>query len=252
MRYLTFILTGMPSAAPLHLCHISARVELRLLHLFPMLFRTACLSSQAAVRSWWPLRPDLVACLDFNSLSRTGELEPLLRTLTCPKVMIDHHPQPEADGFELVFSETCVSSASELLFHVLMSMPDVASDASRLPGRAAESLMAGMTTDTNNFANSVFPSTFSMASALLAAGVDRDSLLSRLYNSYRESRFRAMGVYLKDKMRITEYGVAYSIFNREDIFRLGLKDGDTEGFVNLPLGLERVKMSIFLREDGGF
>lgn len=195
---------------------------------------------------------DLVACLDFNSLSRTGELEPLLRTLTCPKVMIDHHPQPEADGFELVFSETCVSSASELLFHVLMSMPDVASDASRLPGRAAESLMAGMTTDTNNFANSVFPSTFSMASALLAAGVDRDSLLSRLYNSYRESRFRAMGVYLKDKMRITEYGVAYSIFNREDIFRLGLKDGDTEGFVNLPLGIERVKMSIFLREDGGF
>lgn len=195
---------------------------------------------------------DLVVCLDFNSPSRAGELEPSLRASASPKVMIDHHPQPEVDGFELVFSETEVSSASELLFHVLMSMPDVASDASRLPHAAAVSLMAGMTTDTNNFANSVFPSTFSMASALLAAGVDRGELLSRLYSSYRENRFRAMGVYLKDKMHITEYGVAYSIFNKEDIFRLGLKDGDTEGFVNLPLGIGKVVMSIFLREDGGF
>lgn len=195
---------------------------------------------------------DLVVCLDFNSPSRTGDLEPVLRALTCPKVMIDHHPQPEEDGFELVFSRTQVSSASELLFHVLMSMPDIASDASRLPHRSAVSLMAGMTTDTNNFANSVFPSTFSMASALLAAGVDRDSLLERLYNSYRENRFRAMGVYLKDKMHITEDGVACSIFYKEDIFRLGLRDGDTEGFVNLPLGIGKVKMSIFLREDSGF
>ena len=195
---------------------------------------------------------DLIVCLDFNSPSRAGVLEPSLRASASPKVMIDHHPQPEVDGFELVFSETEVSSASELLFHVLMSMPDVASDASRLPHAAAVSLMAGMTTDTNNFANSVFPSTFSMASALLAAGVDRGELLSRLYSSYRENRFRAMGVYLKDKMHITEYGVAYSIFNKEDIFRLGLKDGDTEGFVNLPLGIGKVVMSIFLREDGGF
>ena len=195
---------------------------------------------------------DLIVCLDFNSLSRAGGLEPSLRASASPKLMIDHHPQPEVDGFELVFSETEVSSASELLFHVLMSMPDVASDASRLPYAAAVSLMAGMTTDTNNFANSVFPSTFSMASALLAAGVDRDDLLARLYNSYRENRFRAMGVFLEDKMRITRDGVAYSIFNREDAVRLGLKEGDTEGFVNLPLGIERVRMSIFLREDEGF
>ena len=32
----------------------------------------------------------------------------------------------------------------------------------------------------------------------------------------------------------------------------GLKDGDTDGFVNLPLGIGKVRMSIFLREDAGF
>ena len=195
---------------------------------------------------------DLIVCVDFNSPSRTGILEEPLRATVCPKVMIDHHLQPETEGFALVFSETEVSSASELLFHVLLAMPDIGADARRLSPDAARALMAGMTTDTNNFANSVFPSTLSMASALLGAGVDRDSLLAHLYNSYSESRFRAMGVFLKDRMHITADGVAYSIFSREDNSRLGLKDGDTDGFVNLPLGIGKVRMSIFLREDAGF
>ena len=206
---------------------------------------------EAAVRARLA-EADLIVCLDFNSPSRTGILEEPLRAASCPKVMIDHHLQPETEGFTLVFSETEVSSASELLFHVLLAMPDIGADARRLPHAAARALMAGMTTDTNNFANSVFPSTLSMASALLGAGVDRDSLLAHLYNSYSESRFRAMGVFLKDRMHITADGVAYSIFSREDNIRLGLKDGDTDGFVNLPLGIGKVRMSIFLREDAGF
>ena len=195
---------------------------------------------------------DLIVCLDFNSPSRADVLEQALRAASCPKVVIDHHPQPESDAFDLVFSDTEVSSASELLYEVLMSMPDIGGDASRLPSCAALALMAGMTTDTNNFANSVFPSTFAMASALLEAGVDRNALLSRLYNSYRENRFRAMGFFLKDSLHITPYGVAYAIFSREEMLRLGLKEGETEGFVNLPLGIAEVRMSIFLREDDGF
>ncbi len=195
---------------------------------------------------------DLLVCLDLNSPSRTGVLEEELCAARCTKVMIDHHPQPDPEKFDLVFSDTEVSSASELLFHILMSMPDISGDARRLPHSAAESLMAGMTTDTNNFANSVFPSTLTMASALLEAGVDRDALLSRLYSSYRENRFRAMGLFLKDRMVITSGGAAYAIFRREDNESLALREGDTEGFVNLPLGIDRVRMSIFLREDEGF
>ena len=193
---------------------------------------------------------DLLVCLDLNSLSRTGALEDAIRSARCPKVMIDHHPGPDADGFDLVFSETEISSASELLYSILMEMPDVAGDARRLPKDTALGLMAGMTTDTNNFANSTYPSTFVMASRLIEAGVDRDGLLSLLYNRYRENRFRAMGYYLQTRLRITQTGVAYAVFSAEDFRSLGLNEGETEGFVNLPLGIDRVRMSIFLREDG--
>ena len=192
---------------------------------------------------------DLLVCLDLNSPGRTGALEDAIRSAHCPKVMIDHHPGPDADGFDLVFSETEISSASELLYSILMEMPDVAGDARRLPKDTALGLMTGMTTDTNNFANSVYPSTFEMASRLIAAGVDRDALLGRLYNSYRENRLRAMGWMLSEAMTITRKGVAYTIFTDSDRARFGLEDGETEGFVNLPLAIGGVKMSILAKMD---
>ena len=167
------------------------------------------------------------------------------------KVLIDHHLNPDAASFDLVFSETEVSSACELLYHILMALPAVAGKASRLGRQAARALMAGMTTDTNNFANSVWPTTFGMASALLATGVDRDALLQRLYQTYPEDRIRLQGLLLKDLLHITPKGVAYMVLDRQTQRHFFLQEGDTEGFVNLPLAIRKVRMSLFLREENG-
>ena len=194
---------------------------------------------------------DLLVCLDHNSPDRTGVLEAAVRSFRAPKVMIDHHLDPDASDYDLVFSETEVSSTCELLFGILCGMPDIRS-LGRFPVEMGTPLMAGMTTDTNNFANSVFPGTLRMASELLAAGVDRDHILFMLYNQYRENRFRAMGCFLSEKLTMLPGGVAYAVFDRETEERFGLVDGDTEGFVNIPLGIAGVRMSVFLKEDDGF
>ena len=112
------------------------------------------------------------------------------------------------------------------------------------------SLMAGMTTDTNNFANSVYPSTFRMASELIAAGVDRDALLERLYQSYRENRVRLMGYMQCEGLHILEEGAAYMILTKELQDRFNLKDGESEGLVNVPLTIGKVRLSVLLKEDG--
>ena len=145
---------------------------------------------------------DLLVCLDMNGFSRAEALAAPLRDSAARKVLIDHHLNPERASFDLTFSETEISSACELLYRVLLALPGVGT-ADRLPLSVLTSLMTGMTTDTNNFANSVFPSTLQMASELLAAGVDRDALLDNLYHNYRENRFRAMGACLQERMRIT-------------------------------------------------
>ena len=193
---------------------------------------------------------DLIICLDFNAFHRTDALEQPLQESTAVKVLIDHHLNPDREKFDLVFSETEISSASELTYQILMQTPLINRDAINLPARASEALMTGMTTDTNNFANSVFPSTLRMASELIEAGVDRELIISNLYNQHKESRMRLMGVVLKDLMKITPDGVAYIILNKEILKEYHIEDGDTEGFVNLPLSIAKVKMSIMLKEDG--
>lgn len=193
---------------------------------------------------------DLIFCLDCNSFARTGLLEDAMRSSSARKVLIDHHLAPDSGAFDLVFSTPEVSSACELLYNVLLALPDVGGDVSRLPQPSAEALMAGMTTDTNNFSNSVYPSTFAMASGLLAAGVDRDGILQKLFNEYRENRLRMMGWLLYENMKITDAGVAYMIITTDTAEKFGIREGETEGFVNMPLAIGRVKMSLLLKIDG--
>ncbi len=192
---------------------------------------------------------DLIFCLDFNAFHRADRLEPVLKASKADKVLIDHHLNPDRDSFGLAFSETDVSSASELLFHVLMETGRIAHDVTMLPEMSATALMTGMTTDTNNFANSTFPSTFRMASSLLAAGVDRDRILSCLYNNYSENRLRLMGHMMKDLLKITGDGVAYIVLDRKTQEEYAVSEGDTEGFVNMPLSIAEVRMSLLLKED---
>lgn len=197
----------------------------------------------------WIDGSDLIFCLDCNSFERTAGLEKHLRESKARKVLLDHHLNPESEAFDLVFSKTDISSASELLFWTLKEMPDIGGETAGLPEKCAAALLTGMTTDTNNFANSVFPSTLAMASELIEAGVDRDGILCELYDSYRENRLRLMGFLLSEKMHLTEDGVAYIILDKATQNRFGMEEGETEGFVNLPLSIAKVRMSLFLTEE---
>ena len=195
---------------------------------------------------------DMIICLDFNSFSRAGEMNGILTASQAVKVLIDHHLNPKTEDFSLVFSETEISSASEFLYHILMEMPHISHKVSRIPRAAAEALMTGMTTDTNNFANSTYPSTLRMAADLIESGVDRDRIVDRVNCSYCENRIRLLGYVLKDNMRITEDGVAYIVLDRDMLEKYEVKDGDTEGFVNMPLSIGDIKMSILAKEDMDF
>ena len=193
---------------------------------------------------------DLLFCLDCSSFSRSGEgLDSLLRSSSVPKILIDHHLAPEKDSFDLVFSQTEISSASELLYWILKEMPGIDGNPGKLPRACLSALMTGMTTDTNNFANSVFPSTLEMASEMLANDVDRDGLLSELYNSYRENRLRLMGFLLYENMEITPEGLAFMIIDNSTQERFDFQQGESEGFVNMPLAIGKVRMSILLTQE---
>lgn len=190
---------------------------------------------------------DLLIVLDMNSLSRSGAMESFLSSLKIPRILIDHHLSPETSQFCLLISETEVSSASELVFWTLDKL--ISKGLGSLSLAASNALMAGMTTDTNNFANSTWPTTLKMASMLLEAGVDRDKIVERINWNYSENRLRVLGFLLLQRLTLTPEDTAYMILSQDDVKKYSLSEGDTEGFVNMPLAVSSVRMSIFLKED---
>ena len=231
---------------------------------------------------------DLIFLVDANAFSRTEALEAPLQASSARKVLLDHHLNPDTASFGLVFSTPDISSASEVVYWVIKKMteegvvpttvasrplpcaaqapatgpsllsgrgwPEVAGTTPSSVGKSlmiGEALMIGMTTDTNNFANSVFPSTFQMASELIAAGVDRDALLVNIYNSYRENRVRLMGYMQSEELHILPNGTAYMILTRDIQQRFDMRDGESEGLVNVPLTIGKVRLSVLLKEDEG-
>jgi bifunctional oligoribonuclease and PAP phosphatase NrnA len=63
---------------------------------------------------------DLLICLDFNQLSRLGDMKPLVENFAGKKVLVDHHPYP-GNFTDLVISDITYSSTAELVFSVLQS-----------------------------------------------------------------------------------------------------------------------------------
>ena len=200
----------------------------------------------------WIAGCDLVVGLDLSGFDRAEGMQEALLASKARKVLIDHHLLPKEKDFDLVFSETEISSTCELLFWILLGTRDAGGDASRLPMPILRALLTGMTTDTNNFANSVFPSTFEMASLMLAAGVDRDAVINEIYNRCRENKLRMTGHLLKDSLRVLPCGVAYIVASASELAAYDIREGEMEGLVNMPLTMDKVRLSILLKEDDGF
>lgn len=193
---------------------------------------------------------DTIICLDFNRLSRTEYLEEDISSSRAGKILIDHHLSPDSERFDAVCSKTDVSSTCELLFWVLMGLPDIGGNMQRIPLKCAEALYLGMMTDTNNFSNSVYTTTFEMASLLLERGVDKDGLQEKVLHCYSEQRTRLMGHLISDNMvYLPEEHTAYMTLSNAEKEAHNFKPGDSEGFVNLPLAISDVKISGLFTED---
>ncbi len=210
---------------------------------------TVLFSRQEALAKSKILAADTIFCLDMNAFDRSADLQGYLEESKAVKILIDHHINPDKDSFSLVFSDTEVSSTCELCYHIMMALPCTGGKASSLPAQCALSLMSGITTDTNNFEYSVFPQTMEVGAALIEAGVDRASILCHVFYEYTENRIRLMGHMLAELMQTRSNGLSYIILDAKTLSDYGVKDTELEGFVNIPLSIKEIHMSLLLREN---
>lgn len=191
---------------------------------------------------------DLLIHLDYNALSRSGNMEQALRQITAPKINIDHHQQPE----NFAEANICVPGASstcEVVVHLL----EQAGWYSHLQKSGAECLYSGIITDTGNFRyNSTTAQTHEVVANLITLGVKPDWVANRIYDNNRPERLKLLGCALENMEIIPESHAALIYLQEEELERYQFKKGDSEGFVNYGLSIKGVTLSAFFYpHDGG-
>lgn len=188
---------------------------------------------------------DLLICMDFNQLSRLGDIKTLAETFQGKKILIDHHPYP-GNFTDLVVSDITYSSTAELIFSVLQSTEF----APYIDKNAATSFFTGIMTDTGSFDFNVSnPNTFEVVAQLTRMGIDQLDIHSKVYDNYSADRMRLLGFCLSNRMTVyPEYHAASMYITLEDQKAFNFKTGDNEGFVNMPLSINGIVFSALFTE----
>ncbi|HEY5591749.1 MAG TPA: DHH family phosphoesterase [Paludibacter sp.] len=189
---------------------------------------------------------ELIFTLDFNTASRMGKMADAVLASPADKILVDHHLHPDTFA-KISVSYPEISSTSELIFRLICRMGDF----SKINLACAECIYTGMMTDTGGFTyNSNHQEIYIIISELIKLGVDKDDIYRKVFNTYSAERLRLMGFCLFQKMKVfPEYHSAIIAISKKELDQFNFINGDAEGFVNIPLSIEGVEFSVFLRED---
>lgn len=189
---------------------------------------------------------DVLFCLDFNVLSRTGDVCGSLLSSSAKKVLVDHHPQP-SDEFDVLVSHPEACSTCELVFRVITALGGTAA----LNFEMAQCIYTGMMTDTGAFAYaSTRKDVYLIIAELLDKGIDKDWIYRKVFYTSSVTRMRLWGYAMYDKLKVyNKYNAALITLSHGELMRFYASKGDTEGLVNQPLQVKGVRFSCFLREE---
>lgn len=193
---------------------------------------------------------DLIFCLDFHTMTRLDGLGNVIdENQHAKRILIDHHLNPSED-FDLMISYPEASSTC----YLIALLVEVMFGAESISKEMAINIFVGMMTDTGNFAfSSVTPDVFRMVSILAAKGISIPDIHNHVYNSFTEGRARLFGYVIDRKMKIFHNGtVAHMSLTADELRRFWFQQGDSEGFVNYPLQIKKMKLSAMFTEHTDF
>ncbi len=179
---------------------------------------------------------DAAILLECDSLVRTR-----LRGLDAFfLVNIDHHITG-LNFAQLNWIDCSAASVGEMVYR-LAQAAGVA-----ISAQMAQCLYTTILTDTGGFSyGNVRESTFALARELVHAGADPIVIAEEVYYSAPASKLLLLGAALRRLKR--EGRLAWLWVNHQDMQRAGATEADSEGIVNVALGMAGVDAVLFLRE----
>ncbi len=182
---------------------------------------------------------EIVFCLDFNSLERIDKLGLIVNDLKVPKILIDHHldPEPFAD---MAFSDISVSSTSELVYDIVKKI-----NHNKVPSPLImQCLYAGIMTDTGSFHHSTSAKLFNIMAEMKTYGLDDTRIQELVNNNQPDKYLRLLGHCLHNRMELYpdwKFGLIY--LTKDDYRDFDIRRGDTEGIINYLMMLKSVQIA---------
>ncbi len=187
---------------------------------------------------------DWLFCLDFNHFDRTKTMAPKLSSFSCTKILIDHHREPDNVAFNYGISNAAKSSTCEMVYDFIVA----SGYRHQINKYISECLYAGVVADTGSFRfSSTHAGVHHMVAALKEQGLEHVKVHEALYDNNMENRLRFLGHVLSNRMEVFyEYNTALISIPKSDLFKYGIKTGDTEGLVNYPLSIQGIILAGFV------
>ena len=188
---------------------------------------------------------DLIFTLDFNDLSRIGDLREPFEASDAEFIMIDHHHSPQSYA-HITYSDVSMSSTCEMVYNFIEYLDDL-----RLITKPiASCLYAGILTDTGSFKfSSTTSRTHQVVADLISHGADNAAIHNRIFDTNTPDRLHLLGRALNNMVILPEYRTAYITLSKKDLDEFNFKKGDTEGFVNYGLTLEGICFAAIFIEN---
>lgn len=187
---------------------------------------------------------DIIFILDFNTVTRIDELGNWVQKSNAPKVLIDHHREP--DTFDFMYSDIEMPATCQMVYNFIEAFGRL----DLIDKQIAECIYTGMMTDTGGFRfRNTSSSTHRIVANLIDAGVEVDKVTSYVNDSQTEARLKLLSLTLNNLSFLKEYRTAFMYLKKDDLLTNGFQKGDTEGFVNYGLSVENYIFSVIFIED---
>lgn len=189
---------------------------------------------------------DLIFTLDFNDLSRIGEMQAHFEASEADFIMIDHHQEPHPYA-RITYSDVSMSSTAEMVYNFI----DYLGNRDKINSEIAICLYSGIVTDTGSFKfSSTTSRTHIVVADLIDRGADNSKIHNKIFDTNTPDRLHLLGRALNNLVILEEYGTAYISLSKHDLDEFNFKKGDTEGFVNYGLTLQGICFAAIFIENG--
>lgn len=187
---------------------------------------------------------DLIVVLDTNNKMRLGKPGDSIKGASVPRILIDHHTDPE-NWFDLMWRRESASSTGELLYEIFADW-----DLEGIDSNVAVSLYVAIMTDTGSFRfSNVTPALHRMVADLVERGnLNPAQMYAEVHEKKSIEGLRLMSTVLST-LQLHHGGLVGSmIISKRSLQDSGASIEESDGFVNNILSIEGVKVGLMFTE----